>query len=76
MQAGKESKREVKGTLVDKISAQPHTTLFMQFLDRENNDKNNRLPLGKQICCAIVWGCAEILPFSLNNWVDNVNWAP
>ena len=33
-----------------KISAQPHTTLCIQFLDRENNDKNNRLPLGKQIC--------------------------
>ena len=29
-----------------KISAQPHTTLCIQFLDRENNDKNNRLPLG------------------------------
>ena len=45
-----------------KISAQPHTTLCIQFLDRENNDKNNRLPLGKQICFTIVWGCAEILP--------------
>ena len=46
-----------------KISAQPHTTLCIQFLDRENSDKNNRLPLGKQICFTIVWGCAEILPF-------------
>ena len=45
-----------------KISAQPHTTLCIQFLDRENNDKNNTLPLGKQICFTIVWGCAEILP--------------
>ena len=45
-----------------KISAQPHTTLCIQFLDRENNDKNNRLPLGKQICFTIVWGCTEILP--------------
>ena len=45
-----------------KISAQPHTTLCIQFLDWENNDKNNRLPLGKQICFTIVWGCAEILP--------------
>ena len=45
-----------------KISAQPHTILCIQFLDRENNDKNNRLPLGKQICFTIVWGCAEILP--------------
>ena len=45
-----------------KISAQPHSTLCIQFLDRENNDKNNRLPLGKQICFKIVWGCVEILP--------------
>ena len=45
-----------------KISAQPHTILCIQFLDRENNDKNNTLPLGKQICFTIVWGCAEILP--------------
>ena len=37
-----------------KISAQPHTTLCIQFLDRENNDKNSRLPLGKHICFAIV----------------------
>ena len=49
-----------------KISAQPHTTLCIQFLDRENNDKNNRLPLGKQICFTIVWGCAEILPYFLS----------
>ena len=45
-----------------KISAQPHPTLCIQFLDRENNDKNNTLPLGKQICFTTVWGCAEILP--------------
>ena len=45
-----------------KISGQPHTKLCIQFLDRENNDKNNTLPLGKQICLTIVWGCAEILP--------------
>ena len=45
-----------------KISAQPHITLCIQFLDRENNDKNNTLPLGKQICFTIVWVCAEILP--------------
>ena len=36
--------------------------LTIQFLDRENNDKNNTLPLGKQICFTIVWGCVEILP--------------
>ena len=45
-----------------KISVQPHITLRIQFLDRENNDKNNTLSVGKQICFAIVWGCAEILP--------------
>ena len=50
-----------------KISAQPHTTLCIQFLDRENNDKNNRLPLGKHICFTIVWGCAEILPIMKKN---------
>ena len=39
-----------------------HTaSLCIQFLDRENNNKNNTLPLGKQICFTIVWGCAEIL---------------
>ena len=49
---------EVRG----KISAQPHTTLCIQFLDRENNDKNNTLPLGKQICFTIGWDYGEILP--------------
>ena len=33
-----------------KISAQPHTTLSIQFLTRENNEKNNTFPSGKQIC--------------------------
>ena len=47
---------------VGKISAQPHTTLCIQFLNRENNEKNNTFPLGKQICFTIVWGCAETLP--------------
>ena len=42
-----------------KIPAQPHTTLCIQFLNRENNDKNNTLPLGKHICLTIVWGCAK-----------------
>ena len=48
-----------------KISVQPHTTLCIQFLNRENNDKNNTLPLGKQICFIIVWGCVEILPYGV-----------
>ena len=61
---------ENQGNTFGKISAQPHTTLCIQFLDRENNDKNNRLPLGKQICFTIVWGCAEILPYFLN---ENIN---
>ena len=49
-------------TKFGKISAQPHPTLCIQFLNRENNDKNNTFPLGKQICFTIVWGCAETLP--------------
>ena len=44
-----------------KISAHPYPTKCIQFLDRENNDKNNTLPFRKQICLSIVWGCAEIL---------------
>ena len=50
---------------IGKISAQPHTTLYIQFLDREDDDRNITLPLGKQICFTIVWGCAEILPWYL-----------
>ena len=45
---------------VGKISGQPHTTLCIQFLDGENNDKKNTFPLGKQICFTIVWSCVEI----------------
>ena len=45
-----------------KISAKPHPTLCIQFLNRENNDKNNTFPSGKQICFTTVWGCAETLP--------------
>ena len=48
-----------------KISAQLHTTLCIQFLDRDNNDINNTLPLGKQICFTIAWRRVEILPESL-----------
>ena len=54
--------------LLGKISAQPHTTLCIQFLDKENNDKNNTKPLGKQICLTIVWGYAEILSNSHLMW--------
>ena len=31
-------------TVTGKISAQPHTTLCIQFLDRENNDKTIHCP--------------------------------
>ena len=37
-----------------KIAAQPPTTLCIQFLTRENNDKNNTFPSGKQIFFTIV----------------------
>ena len=68
MQSHLEKKRVFKFWVVDKkiskiygkISAQPHTTLSVQFLDKGNNDKYNTLPLGKQICFTIVLGCAEI----------------
>ena len=53
----------------DKISAQPYTTLCIQFLDREN--KNNTLPLGKKICFTKVWDCAEILPKKKYHSVKN-----
>ena len=53
---------EILGSNWGKISAQPHPTLCIHFLDRENIDKDNKLPLGKQNCFTIVWGCAEILP--------------
>ena len=54
-----------------KISAQPHTTLCIQFSTRENNKKkNNIIPLGEQICFDNSMGlygnftgsCAETLP--------------
>ena len=53
--------------MLGKISVQPHPTLCIQFLNRENNDKNNTFPLGKQICFTMVWGCAETLPNALLN---------
>ena len=55
------TKKWTRRTRRGKISAQPHTTLSIQFLNRANNDKYNTLPLGKQICLTIVWGYAEIL---------------
>ena len=39
---------------VGKISAQPHTTLRIRFLDIGNNNKKNTLPSEKQICFTIV----------------------
>ena len=45
-----------------KISAQPHTKLCIQFLTRENNEKNNTFPLENRFVLTIVWGCAETLP--------------
>ena len=30
-----------------KFGKKPHTTLCIQFLERENNEKNNTSPLGK-----------------------------
>ena len=36
-------------TALGKISAQPHPTSYIQFLERENSDKNNTLPLGTDL---------------------------
>ena len=57
-----------------KISTQPHSTSCIQFLDRENNDKNNTLPLGKQICFTIVWGCTEMLPKTFLLLINKLSW--
>ena len=54
--------RKQSQTILGKISAQPHPTLCIQFLNRENNDKNNTFPLRKQVYFTIVWGCEETLP--------------
>ena len=43
----------------------PHSPILhyaFSYWIEKINDKNNTLPLGKQICFTIVWGCAEILP--------------
>ena len=59
--------------LSGKISAQPHPTLCIQFLDRKNNEENNTLPLGKHICFAIVWGMRKFpiyLSYSLIKFRD------
>ena len=37
----------IKITLLGKVSAQPHTTLCIQFLDRENNDKKRYITIEK-----------------------------
>ena len=55
---------DCKTTFQGKISAQPHITFCIQFLDRENNNENNTVRLAKQICFTIVRDYAEILPVS------------
>ena len=42
------------GEIRIKFFTQLHTTLCIQFLDRENDEKNNSLPSGKQICFTVV----------------------
>ena len=50
----KHQDKKKSGGSFGKISTRPHMTLCIQFLDRENNDKSNTLPLEKQICLTIV----------------------
>ena len=45
-----------------KISTQPYITLCVQFLDTENNDKNNTLPLGKKYLFYNSMGLCRMLP--------------
>ena len=73
--------------MLGKISAQPCTTLCIQFLDRENNDKKQYIAIRKTYLFYNSMGLWEILPnvvlwqtksfitgkFSIINWVDNVN---
>ena len=62
--------------MVGKISAQPHTTLCIQFLDRENNDKNNTLPSGKQIVLQWYGAARKFYPvvcqFFLGNYAERI----
>ena len=44
-----------------KLSAQLPTTLCIQFLDRENNDK--KYIAVEKTDLFYLWGCAEILPY-------------
>ena len=46
--------KKKSGGSFGKISTQPHMTLCIRFLDRENNHKSNTLPLEKKICLTIV----------------------
>ena len=48
-------------TLNGKLSAQLPTTLCIQFLDRENNDKKDIAV--EKTDLFYLWGCAEILPY-------------
>ena len=48
--------------LLGKISAQPHTSLCTQFLDKENNGEKNSLPLGLGFCFRMIRGYSEISP--------------
>ena len=67
-----------------KISAQPHTTLRIQFLDRKKNDPIEK-KMTKTVHChwensffTIVWGCAEILPrieLNLHNFIVLISFA-
>ena len=45
-----------------KISAKPHTTLCIQFLNRENNDKNSKISIGKTALFTTAWDNPKYLP--------------
>ena len=55
------------GKILGKISAQPHLKLCIQFLDRENNDINDTLKLGKHFFCNSMGLCGNFYQMLLNS---------
>lgn len=63
-----------KATNIFMISKLPYISLCIQLLDKRNNSKNNRLPLGPKLCFTIVWGRAEISPrYFLTHFLEEFN---
>ena len=58
------------GVLLGRVNVKKLAIVYStQFLDRENNDKNITLSLGKQICFTIVWDLRKFY-LCLKNFFD------